>query len=337
LKFCVVGGLALLLICGTARADGLFGTQLGAMGGSCEANDEISADQRGAIDKAGMAAASAMLSGDADTIHSMMSKEAKSGTTVAALSEPLKAVKDAGPYQNPAVVRTYLLKTVGSGGETRAVCGPLRGSEWVSLQAKSGMTQAYVVVSAQTRNNDWAVTVWLLSEGDSWRVQYIHIGMSTMVGKTPDDLLALARHERDAGHGFNAALLYIGAKFLTDRGPAFQLGIVQTLQEDAGKLAPPSELTGKPPFAWKLKGTTYQVTAVTILGVDKKIGIVFDLPTDSWNGDAAADKSNHAFLDAFIATHPEYSSAFQFLVARAHKPDHSGGFATVFELGKGYD
>jgi hypothetical protein len=339
MKRTVLAGLALLLAggIGAAFATGLISLNLGALGGSCEEDNEIATAQRNDIDKAAMAATTAALVPDAEAIYSMMTQEARSSTTAAQLAEGFKLIQSSGPYMNPKIVHTYFLTTVGGGADTHTVCGPLGGTEWVAVEVKPGKSQAHVLASAQTRNNDWAVTIWLLPEGNSWRVQYIHLGLSTMVGRSPSDLLTLARRQRDVGHAFNAAMLYAGARSLLDRGPAFQLGVVQALQEDASKFSTPTELQGQPPFVWKMKGSTFKVAHVTILGVDKKLGLVFDLPLEVWNGNDNADGKNRNFLDAFIATHSEYSPTFGFLVARAFKPDGSGGFSTVYEVGKGYD
>ena len=59
-------------------------------------------------------------------------------------------------------------------------------------------------------------------------------------------------------------------------------------------------------------------------------------PHTTWTGKEAADRTNREFLTAFIAAHPDYSRVFEFLVARALKPDKSGGFATVYKLGPGF-
>ena len=87
---------------------------------------------------------------------------------------------------------------------------------------------------------------------------------------------------------------------------------------------------------WNLGGGERTVESVTIIGVEGKLGLVFMLPLTTWTGKEAADRTNREFLIAFIAAHPDYSRVFGFLVARALKPDKSGGFATVYELGRGF-
>jgi hypothetical protein len=168
-------------------------------------------------------------------------------------------------------------------------------------------------------------------------VQYFNMSVSAISGLTPDMLLARARQERDAGHAFNAAMLYTGVQGTIDRGPAFQLGIDQALHADLHNFTAPADLAGDPPFVWNMNGADYNVGQVTIIGIAGKLGLVFMLPQTEWSGEQDSDAKNRAFITAFIATHPDYSRVFAFLVARALKPDNSGGYGTVYENGKGFD
>jgi hypothetical protein len=93
---------------------------------------------------------------------------------------------------------------------------------------------------------------------------------------------------------------------------------------------------GTPPFSWTLNGEKYQVGQVSMIGVGHDVGITFVLPQTSWTSEDDIETKNRAFINAFIATHPEYARIFNFLVARAMKPDNSGGYATVYENQKGF-
>ncbi len=162
--------------------------------------------------------------------------------------------------------------------------------------------------------------------------------MVSIAGRTAQALFDTARTERDAGHVFNAALLSsLTAAALAARGPYLELDFfVQTARENWKTFVVPPELSGAPPFSWTMNGKTAAVSGVSLLGVGGEIGLVFELPQPDWPGDADVDRHNREFLDDFRAAHPEYASAFQFLLARAHKPDNSGGVATAYENGKGY-
>ncbi|HEX3810552.1 MAG TPA: hypothetical protein VHW02_12740 [Rhizomicrobium sp.] len=332
--------LAALLIAGggIAYSSGLFKINLGANAGSCQTDSEIAQQQRAAIDDAAMSYVRTVLGTNPADAYDLMTKEARAATTADKFGASLRPfIQAMSPENNIKVAHTYYLQSSGSGPDARAICGPVSGYQWVSLEIKPGQSQAHVEISGQSRNNDLAFNLWLLRDQSNWRVQYFHFGLSSIVGLPPETLLQRARQERDAGHLFNAAMLYAGVQATIDRGPAFQLGIQQELQEDLAKFQRPVELNGTPPFLWNMNGQKYSVAQVTIGGIAGKLGLAFILPQTTWNGFEEADKSNKAFLTAFIATHPDYARVFNFLVARALKPDRSGGFGTVYENGKGFD
>jgi hypothetical protein len=95
------------------------------------------------------------------------------------------------------------------------------------------------------------------------------MGASSIVGMTPEMLLASARAERDSGHRFNAAMLYAGVQGTIDRGSAFQLGIAQTPRED---LAIPIEICGKPSFVWNMQGKKYSAVQASTIGHSGTVG-----------------------------------------------------------------
>jgi hypothetical protein len=85
-----------------------------------------------------------------------------------------------------------------------------------------------------------------------------------------------------------------------------------------------------------MNGNVYSVQHVTIQSVFGKLGLSFNLPQKAWGGPDAAEASNHAFLTDFVAAHPDAPRVFSYLIARALKPDNSGGWATVWSAEKGF-
>jgi len=332
--------ILLLIIAGgvvAAWQTGLIKVKLGAVAGTCEVDDEIAPGERGAISQAAMKFVTTSLSSHPENAFPMMVEAARTTTTAEKLGETLRSVNSNwGPMNGPKVSKVYYLQPFGGGIEGRTVCGPLDNDKWVSIAQIPGTKQAHVVVTAQSRNNSWDYTLWLVPEADGWRVRYFHIGMSGVVGHSTADMLQMARTERDTGHQFNAAMLYAGVQGTLDRGPMFQLGSQQAFDSDMQKFVAPPELQGNAPYMWTLGGRRWKVAHVTILGAGGKLGLLFELPQDKWRGDDIADQSNHQFLDSFMRAHRDYSRVFGFLAARATKPDNSGGFGTVYEAGKGY-
>jgi len=330
-RLLLLAGLLVLGTNGAARA-------ADATTGLCRVDDEIAHARRAALDDAALTFVRAALGPEPQKAYAMMATEAQSTTSAKALGEQMGALnKTSGAFENLHVVHTYLVTDVGGDApQTRTICGTLADDKWVAVASRPGADQAHVVVGAQTKNNDWAFTLWLTRAGSEWRVLNFHVGVSGIVGHTPEALVGLARQEREAGHPFNAAIVLATAQGLVNRGPAFQLGVVPAAQAEVQKLQLPAELQGKPPFTWTMQGQSYTVADAGLIGVGKEIGILIVLPQTTWTDEHDVDAKNRAFINAFIATHPDYSRVFNFIVARAVKPDNSSGFATVYENGKGF-
>ena len=313
------------------------GVRFGIFKHQCASNDEIQVVERRAVDAAALSFVTTAFESDPEIGYAVMTSEARSSMTSSAFVAGIRAAtQQAGKFRNVKVDRTYLVETSGIGSVGRAICGVLKDNQWVSVAIKPGLKQAHVTIAAQTLNNDWQLSVWLLPEGNDWKVHNLHVGVSSLAGQSAEAIFQLARRERGAGHTFNAMMLYVALRNLIYRGPFFQLGLTQTVDEDYRGFKPPPEAEGEPPYTWTMNGTAYTVGHVSIVAIEGKLGLVFALPQREWKGDSEADKSNCQFLTAFVATHPEHDRVFGFLVARAGKPDGSGGFGTVYQVGKGF-
>jgi hypothetical protein len=216
-----------------------------------------------------------------------------------------------------------------------ALCGSLSEGHRDSVAMKTGSRQAHVTVAAKASVDDWKISLWLLWEDGAWKVQGVHLGAASVAGRSTDAVLELVRRENAAGHSFNAAILYNTLLGLLDRGAHFRPALRDTVETDFRDLARPPEFQGEPPFTWTLNGTLYTVGRVMPITVGEKLGLAFDLPQKTWESDAAANKSNQQFLTDFRSAKPEFASAFDFLLARAGKPDGSGSYGTSYEVGKG--
>ena len=301
----------------------------------CKTDAEIPTSERNAIEVVALSFATKALGSDVKSAHAMMTTETRAALTAETLAAAIRSIGTPLPSSTLKVDRTYLVESNGSAG--RAICGSLKDDRWISVAMGSGHKQAHVLVSAQTKNNDWQFSIWLWPEETGWKVHHCHVGVSGLAGLGAVPMLDLARRERREGHSFNAMMLYSALRAgLLDRGPAFQLGLAQTVDADYRALEPPPEMRGEPPYSWKMDGATYSVGHITVIGVAGQLGLVFDLPQKEWTGEAAADNFNHQFLTAFVSTHPNYARVFGFLLARFMKPDGSGGFGTVFDARKGF-
>lgn len=300
----------------------------------CKTDDEIAADQRQVIDAAAMAYVHLLLAGNADETFRSMTAFVRADTTY---QKEMQSVTDAvrgAIFSNLKIDHTYLVEPVGSGHDVYSACGD--SANHVTVGTKFGWTQAHVQISAKSGGNDWGFTLWLMREDSGWHVQYFHLGAITIVGRGPEELLAMAREQDRRGHAFNATMLYAGADFVANRGTSLGLAIRRTLNEEMTKFKEPPEFDGGPPFTWTLDGTAYKIEKVTISGEAGQMGLVFTLSPAAWKDEAEAEKRNHAFLDAFRAVHPEFAEIFEFLNARAQSATGTEVHSTIYDTKNGY-
>ena len=182
------------------------------------------------------------------------------------------------------------------------------------------------------REHKLAIAVWLVPERNGWKVQSFRANVSTLADKDSKQLWELARAQQALKHSFNAALLYAAAAQTANRGPSFQLGIMQSISNQMSSLTVPDEIKGQPPFLWKNGETTYKVATVGPMAIGGKIYVVMNHEVSPWQTNEQVDGWNKELLSYFKHRFPEYSDAFAGLVARATERGSNRGFGTVEEL-----
>jgi hypothetical protein len=123
--------------------------------------------------------------------------------------------------------------------------------------------------------------------------------------------------------------LYAAAAQTADRGPNFQLGIVQSISDEMSKLTVPPEIKGQAPFFWKNGETTYKVASVGPIAVGGKIYVIIVHEVSPWQSNEQVDGWNKELLSYFKRRFPEYSDFFAGLVARANERGSNRGYGTV--------
>jgi hypothetical protein len=235
--------------------------------------------------------------------------------------------------RNMAFQHTYFIKLIGkSPGRVQCATDLKKPDGWESLEAVDVSEQAYVLISADTINNHLVLTVWLVPEQSSWKVQSFWMNVSTLADKDSMWLWQFAHEQRTKGHNFNAAIYYAAAAQVANRGPSFQLGIVQTISEDLSTLSAPTEIKGQPPFFWKNGEKTYKVLQVGPMAIGGKIYFTVNHEVSPWQSNEQVDGWNKEFVRYIKQRFPEYSDAFAGIVIRAMERGTSRGFGTVDEL-----
>lgn len=274
-----------------------------------------------------------LLGPNPDGAFDMLSDEGKTNATPQQLKSQAMAIVQLFEPKNISLQHTYLIQLKGK-SPGRVVCGTdfSKPDGWESLGAASVPEQAHVVMSAETRNNQLAFTLWLVPEQKTWKVQSFWVNVATLADKDSMQLWQLGRAQEAKGHNFNAAILYTAAAQVANRGPSFQMGIAQSISQDLAKLAVPSEIQGPPPFSWKNGDKTYKINGVGPIAVGGKIYLMIAQEVQPWGADEEVDGWNKELLGYFKLRFPEYSNAFAGLVARATERGGTRGYRTVEEL-----
>jgi hypothetical protein len=301
--------------------------------GSCGEDAAIDAAKKKAIDSAALNFVQAVFAGSASSSAAFdsMSKTGQAETSQQQMAAAIAAIR-LFEASNVALQNTYLIRLMGK-SPGRVVCGDLSSPEsWESLAAQDVPEQAHVLLSADTRNNKLAITVWLVPEQGKWKVNSFRVNVSSLADKDSFQLWQMARAQQARQHTLNAALLYSAAAQAAERGPNFQLGITQSLSEDIAGLSVPAEIRDQPPFLWKDGEATYTVRNVSPVAIGGKIYLAIVHEASFGQSDAQMDAWNKQLLKYFKQRFPEYSDVFAGLVARAVERGGNRGYGTVDEL-----
>lgn len=318
-----------------ARAQPLPHSPPSAMESSCLTDDEIPAADRSVVEAESRRFVQALFGPDPASAYDSFSSTAKksvSRETFAAGVGPL--IRSMESFSDLHVAHRYRVTVAGGQGYEKVRCRYRLGQpDQVLVSAQAASIQAYVVLEARLRSNDWAAVVWLLREKGAWRVQHFQINIISMAGKSAEDLLDMARAQQQRRHDFNAFVLSAAALELAVRGPNFQLPIQPEIDKERAQLPTPPEFEGKPPFAWHYGDASFKVRRVGPVAVDGKIYLLIAQQIPPWHDDKQADGRNRALIAAFTKTHPGYADAFAGLVVEADEEGGHRGFRTIAQAG----
>jgi hypothetical protein len=298
----------------------------------CTQDAEIGELQQ-SINSAAMNLVDALLRGDSAAAFSDLSEELRQKNKPGVMAEQIRLVQQFGP-KNAKVQHTYLIK-VGKPAVNRVVCAaanPRDLNARVSLSAKDVPEQAHVLISADTVNNQVAFTIWMLPENDEWKVQGLWFNVAALADQGPTQLLEKARAQNRSNHPFNTALLYVAAAQAAYRGPDFQIGIAETINEDMSHMVAPREIQGPPPFSWREGEKSWKILSVGPIAVGGKIYVTISHEVSQFQTESEVDGWNKDLLSYFKNRFPEYSDVFSGVVVRAHERGTNRGYGTVEEL-----
>jgi hypothetical protein len=319
---------------------GYGSTSANAAGTSrCEVDGEIARGEAEAPLLVARKFAEAVLEGHSQDAYPMFVPELTAKITPETIAGLVSSLDIERPFSAPRPGHVYRLLVEGTPQPETMLCGPASDPDKsVTLTALPIPEQFHVEQYAGTRNNDWSVTVWLVPDPGGWRVRGFFVGMRTAGGRSTRQLLIEARRQRAAGHGLNAAMLYIGVQALISRGHEFRMGIAPELESDLRTFQRPAEIAGEPPFHWRLGGRDFTISRLEIVGIGSKLHLVIYHSDPAWDGVdfARAELINRAVIDGFRRAHPEYVESFGGVAARLLRQDGEGGFGTAYDNETGY-
>ena len=300
---------------------------------SCTEDSDITSNKRGLIESTANNFLQLLLGPNPEKAFELMSEKGRANVTREQLKGEASTILQQVKPQNISLQHTYFIELKGT-SPGRVVCARdiSKPDGWESLEAADVPEQAHVTITAKAVNNLMAFTVWLVPEQNSWKVQSFWMNAATMADKDSLKLWQLAQEQRKKGHNFNAALFYAAAAQMANRGPNFQMGIVQSISQDSSTLTMPPDILGSPPFLWKNGEKTYKVMNVGPIAVGGKIYLILVHEVPPWQSNEQVDNWNKEFLRYVKQRFPEYTDAFAGLVARAHERGSTRGFGTVEEL-----
>jgi hypothetical protein len=299
---------------------------------TCAQDAQVDTATRQAVDSVALAFTQTVLGADASSAFDLLTEEGKANSSRQQMGGPATEVMRHLEPKKLALQHTYLINLKGS-SPGRVICGQSLAMPdgWESLAAKSVPEQAHVLLTGEARNNQLATTVWLLPEQGKWRVQSFWVGASSYGRLDTVELLNMARAQRQAGHRFNAAMLYTAATETSYRGANFQMGIAQAISDDLAHFDLPSGLKGQAPFLWSDSAMTYKVLQIGPISIANKLYIVIAHEVAPWQSNEQVEAWNKQVLAYFKGQYPEYAETFSGVVVRAQERGTHRGYGTVEE------
>jgi hypothetical protein len=319
----IVAVVAIAILAGVAYVMGWRVTYQPAAA-SCLADAAVDRGTRNALERAALDFVNEAAGRNRTAAYAMLADETRGSVTPDKFMTALHASLDpVAPFSQVHVTHAYLIRAPQGGTTRRVICGELdQPDHWVAVTARPIPAQAHLVVAAAAKGDQWAFAMRLVPE-NGWKVAGFNFTAASMAGKSPSDLVAMARAQHALHHEFNATLLLSAAAPLAGRGSDFQLGIEPQIEDQMTRLSIPALLQGKPPLNWKIGGDSYKIDGIGAAGVGDKIYLAITQELSPWHSDSDADTHNRILIHDFITAVPEYSALFGGLILQAR--DQSGG------------
>jgi hypothetical protein len=303
----------------------------------CQDGGELDAKEKAEITRASLHFAETALAGDMDAAYGQLTAAAKATISREQLPGILNTVESVRPFGDFRVeqITTVTAWAIAPTGRGMAICSKdaSHPEKAVTVIADGVPEQAYVAVSAKSQSNreTWITTIWLIPSDGKWAVHSFHTTSASVLGKTANDYLSMARKEKAHGHVLNAGILYSGALSLAVRGPFYHTGIEDIIQRESQELTPPAEFRGQAPFMLSTPTGRFSILRLNPLPLDGKLYLLISHEVRESEESQQIEAENRGLITAFSKKFPEYSDAFAGIAAEALTPNHSHELRTLKE------
>ncbi len=271
----------LLLIAGGCDADSSPASVVTAR---CQTDREISAGSLAGARAPAIKFANDILNRHARPAYGQLSDPLSKKVSAEQFSRLIDVIAFPAPFTPVSVQHAYRAE-LKSESPQPVVCGTLSDtSTWVAVAALPAIEQYHFLLTSRSRNNDWAIALWMVPSDAGWKVQAFHVGMQTTGGRDAAKMLGEARVQASRGHALNAGLLYAALSALVDRGPDFQLGLSQDVRRDSATFKPSGDIAGTPPLAVSWNGHRYSIDKFEAVGIGPALYLTIYFSDPSWNG-----------------------------------------------------
>jgi hypothetical protein len=323
----------LAVVAAVVAAGIYFKVQIGPTFSVCRTDDELSPAEQAEIAAPALAVVRAMRSGETDAVYQMMSAEARAATAPAALAQASRMAGEPNLTGELSAHHVFGIFSLGS-SSGNAMCATPSGNAF--LARGGGMRTAYAEVVEPVNGAERSWIVWLERENDAWRVRAFHMVVSSVAGRSGEDLWRMAREQGELGHSFNATILYDVAQSALDRGPNMQAPEADGFAAARSALQRHPDLPGQPPLIFQLGGKRFPIRWMTATGTgDNMLTLIIDREGAPVS-EAEAPALNRELIDAMNEHRGEWREVFDAIVVGYPTGDHNRVWRTVYKAESGY-
>jgi len=297
-------------------------------GGTCKPRDVVESSQRDPFENAALRFVSKITKDDVAGAETELTSELRNYVPFerlkASIQPNVAAFQSLGSLR---VSRSYLVETAFMTGKNQTVICAADASESansiegkVFVSARPFPKQAHVIIEGMADKGMWTFSLWMVPGQDSWNVEGFHVAAPSSLEMNVNQLLNLARAQRQLGHTLNAAVVYAAASQVAYRGPNFQLGIWTEMQSEAAALELPPEMQGRPPYAWRLDNSLFRVISVAPAVDDNHLALGIRYQGNQGADPKETEIQSHLLINELKKVHPEYLDGFEAVVVDAESP-----------------